>query len=339
MLCCAVLPCAVLCMPCSVQTGGNGWFLVSRLKELVANPPAPSSEGGCLTVAGTRPGSSNNGTRASTAAAAATAGAGDKKAAASSGSKSPPPQAKNMLAKSGKILGVNLSGSSSSSSKPSGLAGLKVGHGVESFANAASAMASVISRNASATKQKHASGHSNSNSPTHTADSSKVTSSAPSSTCGSAAISSGAAAPPLHSASCRHLEHKERAAAPAAVASDGGADTSAGQPAAEGGEEAAGPSSNMQRAAGANSEAAAGDGILHRDGGNSRGKAMADASAGECPVPPDVFDVLSDMLNAVIEVAVAQDDSRVALTVLELARLITCTAGETFHQSFHPSLL
>jgi hypothetical protein len=45
-------------------------------------------------------------------------------------------------------------------------------------------------------------------------------------------------------------------------------------------------------------------------------------------VPYEVFDVFGEMLNAVVEVAAAQDDSRVVLTVLELASLITCTAGE-----------
>jgi hypothetical protein len=47
----------------------------------------------------------------------------------------------------------------------------------------------------------------------------------------------------------------------------------------------------------------------------------------ECPVPAEVFDVLSAMLKAIIEVAAALEDSRVVLTVLELASVISCTTG------------
>jgi hypothetical protein len=34
------------------------------------------------------------------------------------------------------------------------------------------------------------------------------------------------------------------------------------------------------------------------------------------------------MLNSILEVASAQDDSRVVLTVLELASVISCTTGK-----------
>jgi predicted urease superfamily metal-dependent hydrolase len=47
----------------------------------------------------------------------------------------------------------------------------------------------------------------------------------------------------------------------------------------------------------------------------------------ERPVPYEVFEVLSAMLNSILEVAAAQDDSRVVLTVLELASVISCTTG------------
>jgi hypothetical protein len=48
----------------------------------------------------------------------------------------------------------------------------------------------------------------------------------------------------------------------------------------------------------------------------------------ECPVPLEVFNVLSAMLYSIIEVAAVQEDSRVVLTVLELASVISCTTGE-----------
>jgi len=335
-----------------VQTGGNGWFIVSRLKELVANPPAPYTDADASSTAAAgdaRPGSTNSrsstGGAAATAAATAASAVKQGNAAGPSRSKTSSPQGKTMLAKSGKILGVNLSGGSSSS-KSSGLAGLKVSHGVESFASAASAMASVISRNTSVTKQKLAS-TSNTNSPTNTADSSKVSSSAPSSTCGSTATGHGAAGF-NHSASCR-LEYKERTAA--CTISEGGTAPTATlgdavvRPAAADGAAANNSSSSSadssvkpapaigaavdsaDSAAPGSSPASTGSTGSSKADATQQGQQAAPEGVTERPVPPEVFEVLADMVNSIVEVAAAQDDSRVVLTVLELACVITCTAG------------
>lgn len=246
-----------------------------------------------------------------------------------------------MLAKSGKLLGVNLSGSSSSS-KSSGLVGLKVSHGVESFASAASAMASVISRNASASKHKHGSGSSTS-SPTNTGDSSSTSSkgsssSAPSSSCGSVVPGSATAAAPAlnHSVSCR-LDDRQHSKANTSSGSILAAGNSIGGSAAEG---AAGSSAQSQTpAASAATDASTSStgstpgsakpaAASSRLGTSGQSQQAAEGGRIERPVPPDVFGVLSKMLNSILEVASAQDDSRVVLTVLELAASISCTTGK-----------
>lgn len=389
-----------LCCPCLAntltQTGGNGWFIVSRLKELVANPPAPFSKtdasSGASAAAANSKASAGGAAAAGAASAAgmaANAAAGKKGvadgAAGGSSSKGSPPKG-TMLAKSGKLLGVNLSGGSSSSSKASGLAGLKVSHGVESFASAASAMASVISRNTSTTKQKQqhaaASGGSATSSPTNTVDTSKVSNSAPSSTCGAGsglgavAVGAAGAAPAFHhSMSCKVPDHREHRMAVAVTGSEGGASPAAAAAAdalnstdscvvimstdgagnnsnTASSSDAAGPSNIAADAEAPSADAACSTtnttiggscSSCGSDGAAKPAAAQQQGSAGnsqqhqqlaggggpvERPVPADIFDVLADMLNAIIEVAAGQDDSRVVLTVLELASVITChTSG------------
>jgi hypothetical protein len=80
--------------------------------------------------------------------------------------------------------------------------------------------------------------------------------------------------------------------------------------------------------------AAAERGAADEAGGQKQGqqKGSSDSSSSssgtvERLVPPQIFSVLGDMLNALVEVAAAKDDSRVVLSVLELAAAITCQPG------------
>jgi hypothetical protein len=316
-----VLTAAVICVA-AVQTGGNGWFIVSRLKELVANPPAPCTEEDSSVAAA----SAGSASRAEPGRSAAAGGAAGKAGGGEVSPNSKSPQGK--AAKSGKILGVHLSGSSSS--KSSGLVGLKVSHGVESFASAASAMASVISRNASSSKHKHSgSSSSNTNSPTNTGEASKVTSSAPSSSCGSAVPpTDGAGGAPTfgHSVSCRMGDRRHDKAI---TGSDGGAALPAGAPGSGCSGAAA---AAMEQANGSEQKPSTATGAQQPSTGSRLAQQAAGQQASqdgpiERSVPADVFEVLSTTLNSILEVASAQDDSRVVLAVLELASSISCTTG------------
>jgi hypothetical protein len=222
-----------------------------------------------------------------------------------------------MLGKSGKLLG---------SSKPIGLAGLKVNHGVDSFA--ASVMASVISRNSLSSKQKNANGGSSTSSPTNTGDGSKACTSAPSSTCGSLAPL-GASAPVFnHSVSCRMDDRHHSKAdisldvhAPHLPACHGSTAGGAAQAASN-----QAVSSDTPIAVGACTKQQGTGGKLATAG---QAQQAGDGVHVQRRVPAEVFEVLSAMLNSILEVAAAQDDSRVVLTVMELASCIYCQTGGT----------
>eukprot|EP00879_Flechtneria_rotunda_P012714 GHRR01013277.1.p1 GENE.GHRR01013277.1~~GHRR01013277.1.p1 ORF type:complete len:1835 (+),score=708.37 GHRR01013277.1:594-6098(+) len=291
----------------TVQTGGNGWFLVSKLKELITaggTGTGSHSRKNSVELARYLSGTASSKVAATAASDASMAAACAQPAASRSKSNKPSPT------KSNKLFGMSIGSFTSSSNKgtsaqATSLPGSKAEQGIDSYSSAASAASSAISPTSlSANKGRYRSGTVIESSKPAIATGSTAETDAPLkvSSISSTSVPTGTLKPPAgwdagtsitnlaafpEQPSVHHPGHRN---ATTGVPSNSSSSTVQADPAAAG----AAP--------------------------------MAECWWGR-RVSSGAFEVLGEMFNSIVEVAAEQDDFRVVLAALELACIISCKQG------------